>query len=88
MNSENYGTHIKHIRQKMGLTQNQVAEALGVTPGYISNVENNRTAMSLRMAALWILSLVLWIRNIQKLRLIVNFIIRSCNLMWIRKKNY
>ena len=45
MNSENYGTHIKHIRQKMGLTQNQVAEALG----YISNVENNRTAMSLRI---------------------------------------
>ena len=49
MNSENYGTHIKHIRQKMGLTQNQVAEALGVTPGYISNVANNRTAMSLRI---------------------------------------
>ena len=49
MNSENYGTHIKYIRQKMGLTQNQVAEALGVTPGYISNVENNRTAMSLRI---------------------------------------
>ena len=49
MNSEDYGTHIKHIRQKMGLTQNQVAEALGVTPGYISNVENNRTAMSLRV---------------------------------------
>ena len=49
MNSENYGTHIKQIRQKMGLTQNQVAEALGVTPGYISNVENNRTAMSLRI---------------------------------------
>ena len=41
--------NIKHIRQKMGLTQNQVAEALGVTPGYISNVENNRTAMSLRI---------------------------------------
>ena len=49
MNSENYVTHIKHIRQKMGLTQNQVAEALCVTPGYISNVENNRTAMSLRI---------------------------------------
>lgn len=32
-----------------GLTQNQVAESLGVTPGYISNVENNRTAMSLRI---------------------------------------
>ena len=35
--------------KKWGLTQNQVAEALGVTPGYISNVENNRTAMSLRI---------------------------------------
>lgn len=34
---------------KMGLTQNQVADSLGVTPGYISNVENNRTAMSLRI---------------------------------------
>ena len=60
MNSENYGTHIKHIRQKMGLTQNQVAEALGVTPGYISNVENNRTDISLRIltyyAKLWLLS--------------------------------
>ena len=35
--------------KRQGLTQNQVAEALGVTPGYISNVENNRTAMSLRI---------------------------------------
>ncbi|MBR3607523.1 MAG: helix-turn-helix transcriptional regulator, partial [Lachnospiraceae bacterium] len=26
-----------------------VAESLGVTPGYICNVENNRTAMSLRV---------------------------------------
>lgn len=49
MSSENYGTLVKSLRQKMGLTQNQVAESLGVTPGYISNVENNRTAMSLRI---------------------------------------
>lgn len=27
----------------------EVANALNVTPGYISNVENNRTAMSLRI---------------------------------------
>lgn len=46
---ETYGTKIKELRLKMGLTQNQVAEALDVTPGYISNVENNRTAMSLRV---------------------------------------
>lgn len=49
MSSENYGVLVKSLRQKMGLTQNQVAESLGVTPGYISNVENNRTAMSLRI---------------------------------------
>lgn len=49
MDAENYGTMIKDLRIKNGLTQNQVAESLGVTPGYISNVENNRTAMSLRI---------------------------------------
>ncbi len=49
MDGENYGTLIKELRIQNGLTQNQVAEALGVTPGYISNVENNRTAMSLRI---------------------------------------
>ena len=49
MSSENYGALVKSLRQKMGLTQNQVAEFLGVTPGYISNVVNNRTAMSLRI---------------------------------------
>ena len=49
MEAENYGTLVKKLRIQNGLTQNQVAEALGVTPGYISNVENNRTAMSLRV---------------------------------------
>lgn len=49
MEAENYGTMIKELRIQNGLTQNQVAESLGVTPGYISNVENNRTAMSLRI---------------------------------------
>lgn len=49
MDTENYGTLVKNLRIQNGLTQNQVAESLGVTPGYISNVENNRTAMSLRV---------------------------------------
>lgn len=49
MDSEDYGTLVKNLRLRTGLTQSQVADALGVTPGYISNVENNRTAMSLRM---------------------------------------
>lgn len=49
MDQENYGALIKNLRLQNNLTQNEVAEALNVTPGYISNVENNRTAMSLRM---------------------------------------
>jgi len=49
MENEKYGSLIKDLRIQKGLTQNQVAESLGVTPGYISNVENNRTAMSLRI---------------------------------------
>ena len=46
---EDYGSRIKELRIGMGLTQADVAKALNVTPGYISNVENNRTAMSLRV---------------------------------------
>lgn len=46
---EKLGPHIKKLRQGMNLTQAEVAAALNVTPGYISNVENNRTAMSLRI---------------------------------------
>ena len=47
--NEDYGNQIKEYRIKLGLTQNQVATEMNVTPGYISNVENGRTAMSLRM---------------------------------------
>lgn len=52
MKTEDYeklGSRVKELRIKMNLTQAQVASALKVTPGYISNVENNRTAMSLRV---------------------------------------
>lgn len=46
---EKLGPKIKELRINMKLTQAEVAKALNVTPGYISNVENNRTAMSLRI---------------------------------------
>ena len=46
--TDNYGEQIKSYRIKLGLTQSQVAAEMDVTPGYISNVENGRTAMSLR----------------------------------------
>ena len=40
---------IRQIRIDNQLTQEQVARALDATPGYICNVENGRTAMSLRI---------------------------------------
>ncbi|MCD8014804.1 MAG: helix-turn-helix domain-containing protein [Lachnospiraceae bacterium] len=46
---EKLGGKIKELRTQMHLTQAEVASALDVTPGYISNVENNRSAMSLRI---------------------------------------
>ena len=47
--NENYGEQIKNYRINLGMTQNQIASELDVTPGYISNVENGRTAMSLKL---------------------------------------
>lgn len=47
--TDNYGEQIKEYRTKLGMTQHQVAHELNVTPGFISNVENGRTAMSLRL---------------------------------------
>ena len=38
MKEDLYGEQIKKLRIKMGMTQSEVAQALDVTPGYISNV--------------------------------------------------
>ena len=46
---ENLGAKVKKLRIANGLTQEEVAKALDVTPGYISNVENGRNLMTLRM---------------------------------------
>ena len=42
------GAKVKKLRIAHGLTQEDVAKALDVTPGYISNVENGRNLMPLR----------------------------------------
>ena len=43
------GAKVKKLRIAHGLTQEDVAKALEVTPGYISNVENGRNLMTLGM---------------------------------------
>ena len=39
----------RELRSQLGLSQNDVAKALHVTRGFISNVENGRVSMSMRM---------------------------------------
>ena len=48
-NETDLGKRVKQLRLEHHLTQDQVAKVLHATPGYISNVENGRTAMSLRL---------------------------------------
>lgn len=43
------GKRSREIRAKLGLSQRDVAKELNVTRGFISNVENGRVSMSLRL---------------------------------------
>ena len=41
------GTKIKELRKSRHLTQDDIAEVLGITRGQISNLEHNRRSLSL-----------------------------------------
>lgn len=77
------GAKVKKLRIAHGLTQEDVAKALDVTPGYISNVENGRNLMTLRMLSyyaeltefLWIILQEVLIRTIR----ILLWITKSCS---------
>ena len=45
----NLAVRSREIRSQLGLSQNDVAKALHVTRGFISNVENGRVNMSMRL---------------------------------------
>jgi len=45
----NLAKRSREIRTQLGLSQNDVAKALHVTRGFISNVENGRVKMSMRL---------------------------------------
>ena len=45
----NLADRSREIRTQLGLSQNDVAKALHVTRGFISNVENGRVNMSMRL---------------------------------------
>lgn len=43
------GRRLKQFRKKKGITQEFIAEQLNVTVAYISNVENNKVKLNLRV---------------------------------------
>ena len=43
----NYGEKLKQARESLGLTQEKVAEYLGLGPRYISDIERNKTKGSI-----------------------------------------
>ena len=43
------GLELRRLRTEHACTQEHIADELGCTVAFISNVENNRTAMSLRI---------------------------------------
>jgi transcriptional regulator with XRE-family HTH domain len=42
-----FGQHLRELRQKYGMTQQQLAAATGLTEGYISNMERGQKVPSL-----------------------------------------
>ncbi len=47
------GTELKRLRRANSYTQEQVANELGCTIAFISNIENNRTKINLRVLTLY-----------------------------------
>lgn len=45
----NVGKRMKTLRKQAGYTQEQIADALDVTVAFISNIENDRVKMNLRV---------------------------------------
>ena len=46
-NREDYGSRIRNLRKKRGLTQEQLAERLSLSPTHLSNIETGTTRVSL-----------------------------------------
>lgn len=49
--SEKLGKNLKRIRTKKGITQGDIARFLGVSRGFVSNIENGKTNPTLATIA-------------------------------------
>ena len=48
-NFDKIGEELKRLRTEHSYTQEQIAEALGCTVSFVSNIENNRAKLNLRV---------------------------------------
>jgi transcriptional regulator with XRE-family HTH domain len=48
---EHFGRRLRQFRTQQGLTQEGLAKKVGIHPNYISDVENGRRNISLRLVA-------------------------------------
>ena len=46
---QNFGKQMKAIRKDKGLTQEQLAEKIGIHPTYVGKIENGKSNLSLLM---------------------------------------
>jgi transcriptional regulator with XRE-family HTH domain len=51
------GENIKYFREKQGLTQEELAEIVGIAQGNLSRIENDKQSFSIRKADLIALAL-------------------------------
>lgn len=49
--SEKLGNNLKRLRTKKGITQGDIARSLGVSRGFVSNIENGKTNPTLATIA-------------------------------------
>jgi transcriptional regulator with XRE-family HTH domain len=49
--SEKLGNNLKRIRTQKGITQGDIARSLGVSRGFVSNIENGKTNPTLATIA-------------------------------------
>jgi len=73
------GAKVKKLRISQGLTQEDVAKALDVTPGYISNVENGRNLMTLTMQNLLVFLLIILLAVLIRTTRTQHLITRLCS---------
>lgn len=96
MENMSYGERFRKLRMEHGISQKELAKALDVTPGYISNIEKGRITMSLRSIICLAekinipLDAILgsWNRTILRQHLIMNFYPSFQDFLPDKKRSY